>query len=145
METKTEVSAGGIVYRPYDSSYQVAIAARDEGKIWCLPKGIVEEGETVEEAALREVKEETGLERKVMTKLDRIDYWFYWKPTDTRYHKFVHFFLMQYLSGDISDHDFELDEIRWTSAGEALKLLSYKSERQMMEKAKELLEAKGRL
>ena len=140
MITKRQVSAGGIVYRKNGDRIEVAIAARDGSKIWCLPKGIVEKGETIEEAARREVEEETGLKGKLIEKISRIEYWFYWKSKDTRYHKFVHFFLMEHVGGDVSRHDFELDEIRWMGIDKALKMLTYEGERQVMEKAKQMLE-----
>lgn len=139
MQTKKAVSAGGVVYRRAGKEIEVVIAARESGKIWCLPKGAVEKGETIEEAALREVKEETGLKAKIVGKIDKIEYWFYWKPEDVRYHKFVHFFLMEYSIGDFCWHDFELDEVKWAAIDEAMEVLSYKSERGVMEKAKQML------
>jgi 8-oxo-dGTP pyrophosphatase MutT (NUDIX family) len=139
LKTKRAVSSGGVVFRKVDGEIQVAVAAREGGKIWCLPKGIVEKDETAEETALREVEEETGLKGEIIDKIDQIDYWFYWKPEDTRYHKFVHFFLIEHRSGDVSNHDFELDEVRWMPIDQALKVLSYKDERQVMGKAKQMI------
>lgn len=140
MKTKIAVSSGGVVFRKINGEAQVAIANREGGKIWCLPKGMAEKNESIEEAALREVEEETGLKGRIVGKLDQIEYWFYWKPEETRYHKFVHFFLMGYISGDVSRHDFELDEVRWMPIDAAIDVLSYKSERQVMIKARQMLE-----
>jgi len=140
LNTKVAISAGGVVFRKKNREVQVIIAIRAEGKVWCLPKGIVEQGESIEEAALREVKEETGLVGKIIDKIDKIEYWFYWKPDDTRYHKFVHFFLMAFVGGDTSKHDSELDEVKWLPIDEAMGKLSYKGERHIMERAKQIIE-----
>ncbi len=134
------MSSGGVIFRKVDGEIQVAIANREGGNIWCLPKGIVEKDETAEETALREVEEETGLKGEIINKIDQIDYWFYWKPEETRYHKFVHFFLMEYKSGDIAKHDFELDEVRWMPIDEAINTLSYKGEVQVLGKARQMIE-----
>lgn len=140
MNTKVAVSAGGVVFRKNEEEVQVIVALRAGGKVWCLPKGIVEQGESIEEAALREVKEETGLIGKIVNRIDKIEYWFYWKPDDTKYHKFVHFFLMAFVGGDISNHDFELDEAKWLPIDKAIAKLSYKGERHIMERAKQIIE-----
>lgn len=140
MKTEIAVSSGGVVFRRLNQEIEVAVAAREDGKIWCLPKGTVEKDETIEQAALREVQEEAGLEGEIVGKIDKIDYWFYWKPENTKYHKFVHFFLMKYKSGDVSNHDFELDEVKWMPIDEAIKILSYKSERKVMTQAKQMIE-----
>jgi len=143
LNTKIAISAGGVVFRKNNDEVQVIAAIRAGGKVWCLPKGIVEQGEGVEEAALREVKEETGLVGKIIDKIDKIEYWFYWKPDDTRYHKFVHFFLMEFVGGDTSRHDSELDEVKWLPIDIAINKLSYKGERHIMEKAKRIIENMG--
>lgn len=140
MNTKIAVSAGGVVFRKKNKEVQVIAAIRAEGKVWCLPKGVVEQGESIEEAALREVREETGLVGKIIDKIDKIEYWFYWKPDDTKYHKFVHFFLMAFVDGDTSKHDSELDEVKWLPIDKAIEKLSYKGERHIMEKAKQIIE-----
>lgn len=153
MQTKRAVSAGGVVYRDNKGKIEVVIASRHAGRpagrqasgkgeqVWCLPKGEVEEGESLAEAASREVREETGLSGEVVEKIDQIDYWFYWKPEDTRYHKFVHFFLFKFVSGSTKDHDFELDEVKWVPIDKAPKLLSYKSEKEVVAKAQAIIKS----
>ncbi|HDP70580.1 MAG TPA: NUDIX domain-containing protein [Actinobacteria bacterium] len=118
----------------------MAITARNDKKnVWCLPKGLVERDETPEETALREVKEETGLIGEIVDKIGQIDYWFYWNLHRIRYHKFVHFYLMKYVEGDIGDHDFKVREVRWVSVENASKILSYKGEIEMIKKAEKIL------
>lgn len=143
MKTTTAVSSGGIIFRhPRGGKVEVALVARQDREskqVWCLPKGLVEKGEGLEETALREVKEETGLSGEVVASLGQIDYWFYWKEDQTRYHKFVHFFLIRYTSGRLEDHDFEMEEARWVPIGEAIKMLSYKNEAEIMKRAWDIL------
>jgi len=139
MKIATIVSAGGVIFRVSGDKVEVAITARDSGKIWSLPKGLVEKGESLEDAALREVSEETGLTGKLMRKIDTIDYWFYWRPKEVRFHKFVHFFLLEHTGGDIAKHDWEVDEVRWFPIDDAIEKLTYKSEREVLEKAKKLI------
>ncbi len=112
---------------------------RGEGKIFCLPKGKIEKSETLQEAALREVKEETGLNGIIEKELGKIKYWFYSEEDKARVHKTVTFFLIRYESGDTSDHDTDAEEVRWLPIDDALKIMTYPSERQMVEKAKESL------
>ena len=143
VATKTAVSAGGVIFRKQDSRIEVAVTMRGDRRIANLPKGLVEEGESLEEAALREVREETGLTGEIVDKIGRIDYWFYWKPEGTRIHKFVHFFLMRYKSGDTADHDWEVDEVLWLPIDEAIEKLTFKSERDIMQKAKSMIQMQG--
>ena len=138
-KTKLQFSAGGVVYRKSDSAPEVIILTRGEGKIFCLPKGKIEGSETPQEAALREVKEEAGLNGTVEKELGKIKYWFYSEEDKVRVRKTVTFFLIKYESGDTSDHDTDAEEVRWLPIGQALKIMTYPSERQMVEKAKELL------
>jgi len=109
---------------------------------WTLPKGLVENGEGHEEAALREVREESGLDASVITELDTVDYWFYWAPEKTRYHKFVRFYLMRYSSGSVNDHDAEVEEARWFPLEEAERTVSYPTEAKILRLARERLAAR---
>jgi 8-oxo-dGTP pyrophosphatase MutT (NUDIX family) len=136
MRTAQAVSAGGVVLSQPVPEAQVALIARRSagGALqWTLPKGTRESGETIADTALREVREETGLEVELLTRLDTIDYWFVWAPEQVRYHKFVHYFLMRATGGDLSRHDSESEEARWFEAGEAGRVLAFGNERQLLE------------
>ena len=110
---------------------------------WQLPKGLIDDGETPEEAALREVREEAGIEAELSGAIDTIEYWFVAKYDGrrSRFHKFVHFYLMKYLSGDVSDHDHEVAEARWVEIGEAVRMLEFKTEKDVVEKASQMITA----
>ena len=135
-----QVSAGGVVVRSRGRSWEVALIARQGTKIWCLPKGHLETGETLEQAALREVREETGLTAKILERLGEISYWFRDKELPGRLFKTVHFFLMRATGGSITDHDFEVDEVRWYPVLAALKRMTYPSERKLVRQAQQALE-----
>ncbi|GAI37624.1 unnamed protein product [marine sediment metagenome] len=135
-------SAGGIVFRTgLDVPEVVLIKTAEEGR-WQIPKGLIDPGETLEQAALREVREETGLDCKIVAPVESIEYWFYgnYDGTRKRYHKRVDFFLMQPTGGDTSRHDSEVVEVRWVSINEAVKMLSFENERQVMNKAASQIE-----
>ena len=126
---RREFSAGGVVVRGDDV---VVIEPRGQRAI-ALPKGHPEAGETAEEAAEREVREETGITAELVDKLGDISYWFQHggRPTN----KTVTFFLFEYRSGDVADHDDEVDDVRWIPLAEARTALTYKGEREMLERA----------
>jgi 8-oxo-dGTP diphosphatase len=136
VRTVREISAGGIVYRGDHGGTEVAlIRVRNR---WGLPKGHVEEGESVQETALREVREETGLDGRVVAKLGDITYWYTNKTHEgepIRIFKRVYFFLVRYLGGDVRQHDEEVEEASWMPIGEAVNKLAYPTEREMMRKA----------
>jgi 8-oxo-dGTP pyrophosphatase MutT (NUDIX family) len=135
MRTARAVSAGGLVLAEPSPTARVALISRRDahGAVqWTLPKGQQEPGETLEETALREVREETGLQVRVLAPLDTIDYWFIWAPEQTRYHKFVHYFLMEATGGDLADHDREVEEVRWFDPAEAAVALSFANERRLL-------------
>ncbi len=141
MRTLREISSGGVVYRESNGTTEVALIR--VGPRWCLPKGQVEKGEELQETALREVKEETGLDGEVVAKIGDISYWFTGKDkknTDSvKVFKRVSFYLIHYLGGDVSLHDQEVEEVCWSPISEAVKRLSYPTERQTMTKAVALL------
>jgi 8-oxo-dGTP pyrophosphatase MutT (NUDIX family) len=141
---KRQVSSGGVIFRKNNASLEIALIAVKGGKVWCLPKGIVDKGESPEMTAVREVAEETGLKGRIVEKLGEISYWYYIKEEEARCRKTVHFFLIEYEGGDISKHDFEVDTAAWFPIDNALKMASYKGEREIIEKAKEILKLKDK-
>ncbi len=134
-----QVSSGGVIYRKHNSSFEIALVAVKNGKVWCLPKGMVDRGEKPAETAIREVSEETGLKGKIIEKLGEISYWYYLKEEKAKCRKTVHFFLLEYESGDISKHDWEVDKVAWFKIDDALKIAAHKNEKEIIEKAKEKL------
>jgi 8-oxo-dGTP pyrophosphatase MutT (NUDIX family) len=96
--------------------------------------------------AVREVKEEGGVETERLALIETIEYWYrsVKNGRPVRFHKFVHFYLMEYQGGDVSNHDHEVEEARWVSFDEAVELLEFKSEREVAEKAREMIEARDR-
>lgn len=143
FETKEQVSAGGIVYRRRRERTEVALISVGEQGRWQLPKGQVGRGESAAEAALREVSEETGLTCEIVAELERVEYWYFSKggARRVRFHKFVHFYLMRYLSGDVSGHDDEVNEARWVEIENAEGMLAFRGERDALGQAREMLAA----
>lgn len=121
---------------------------------WQLPKGLVEKGETPADAAVREVREEAGVASKVLGSkpLEVVEYWYVGTetheagvsaPERIRFHKFVHFFLLEFVSGDVRDHDAEVEDARWVPVAEAVDMLAFKSEREIVRSAQALFERAG--
>jgi len=140
---KRQVSAGGVIFKKNDSSIEIALIAVKGGDVWCLPKGTIDKGESPEMAAVREVSEETGLQGRIIEKLGEINYWYYIKEEEARCRKTVHFFLIEYESGDTSQHDFEVDLASWFPINDALKKANYKGEKEIIAKAREILKLKN--
>jgi 8-oxo-dGTP diphosphatase len=138
-----QVSSGGVIFRKNEASVEIALVAVKDGKVWCLPKGIINKGEEPDETAIREVSEETGLKGRIIEKLGEINYWYYLKEEEAKCRKTVHFYLLEYEGGDISKHDWEVDKAAWFQIDDALKIASHKNERDIIEKARERLVGKN--
>jgi ADP-ribose pyrophosphatase YjhB (NUDIX family) len=142
---KIATSYGGVVVREGSDGLEVALirpqsANHDTAKkqVWALPKGAKEEGETPEDAAVREVREETGLGAEVIGHIDGITYWFAWAPEQVRYKKTVHFFLMRHTSGEPTPDAVEVAEVRFVPLATAHTDASYASEKKVLKTAAEL-------
>ena len=135
LRTVSEVSAGGLVVDRGGPVPQGALIGRLDRRgrlLWSLPKGHLEAGETAEDAAIREVEEETGIRGHVLAKLGVIDFWFV--AGGARIHKTVHHFLLEAESGELSDADVEVDEVAWVPLAELPERLAYDTERKLMAK-----------
>lgn len=135
-----ETSAGGLVLRTADGNTTAALIARHDRRgrlIWSLPKGHIEPGESAEDAAVREVQEETGIVGRVVAPLGTIDFWF--MVDDLRIHKTVHHFILEAVSGELSDSDIEVVKVAWVPLDEVKGRLKYRDERRLMTKAMDLL------
>ncbi len=140
LRSARATSAGGVVYRRGpDGRLEVVLVHRRSPPLWALPKGTPDSGETLEETALRETREETGLEVQLEQPIRAIRYFFV--RGSTRFHKTVHFYLMRATGGSPDDHDAEFDEVRWMPVTEALALLTHATERSVVERAIEMLES----
>lgn len=134
-----QVSSGGIIFRRRGGKVEIALIAVKGGNVWCLPKGIVDKGENPEETALREVREETGLTGRILGRIGSISYWYFIKEENAKCKKTVDFYLMEYEKGSTKDHDWEVDEASWVPIEEAAERASYKGDRRIIEKAKEMI------
>jgi 8-oxo-dGTP pyrophosphatase MutT (NUDIX family) len=137
LVTKDQISAGGVAFRRNGADLQMVIVSVKPSLRWQLPKGIVDPGETPEATAVREVREEGGVETDLVRLIETIEYWYQRVQYGQRirYHKFVHFYLLQYTGGDVANHDHEIAESRWVSFEAAIEMLEFKSERGVVEKA----------
>ena len=141
IPTKLQISAGGVAFRKKGRRIEVALISVGAENRWQLPKGIVDKGEATEAAARREVREEAGIDAEMIDRIDRVEYWYFSTEQNqrVRYHKYVYFFLLRYKSGDVKDHDNEVNEARWFDIDEAVTVLAFNSEKKVMEKAKSLI------
>ena len=144
MRTVRETSAGGLVVDGLDGPKELRSAAligrtdRRGRLLWSLPKGHIEQGETSEQTAIREVAEETGIDGEVVAELGSIDYWFV--TEGRRVHKTVHHFLLRCLGGELSDADIEVTQVAWVPLSELDSRLAYADERRLAEVANRLID-----
>ncbi len=146
IPVRDQVSAGGVVFRRAgegdNGRMEIAIVSVGPQRRWQLPKGIVDPGEKPEATAVREAREEAGVETRVRDHIETIEYWYAGIEGGirVRFHKHVHFYLLEYISGDTSDHDAEVNEARWIPIEEAFGQLTFEGERRVVERARELLQ-----
>lgn len=134
MATSTEFSAGGVVVRGDETIVIVPTRRAANGRaVLALPKGHVDPGETPPEAAVREVREEAGVEAELVEKLGDVRYWY--QREGRRIAKVVSFYLFDYVSGDPADHDAEVEVAQWMELERAAEELSYRGEREMVQRA----------
>lgn len=146
-----EFSAGGLVYRRRAGECRVLLAARRHPEsgalVWGIPKGHVEPGESSAAAALREVREETGIRAEIVEPLGDVTYW-YARRDDAghplRVWKRVRFFLMRARGGRFADRDDEMDAVRWFPLAEAETIAAHTNERTLVRRARQLLAPAGR-
>ena len=147
MESTRAISAGGVIFRPSRETVEVALISTKNGKVWGFPKGLMEEGENLARTAHREVREETGLNGKILKNLGHVEYFYTFEGGSTakdevkavRVFKIVYFFLMEYVDGDVADHDDEVVDCRWFPLDTAIGLLKYEDEKGILGKAKDAL------
>ncbi|HZQ35263.1 MAG TPA: NUDIX hydrolase [Dehalococcoidia bacterium] len=139
LRIEDAVSAGGIVYRRTEGGIEVVLCGRMPQGIWGLPKGTPIPGETLEQTALREVREETGLEVRIDRKVGEIEYWFSRVEQGVRFHKRVHHYLMVPTGGNTADHDHEYDVVQWFSLWDAEHALTYANEAEILRRAAAML------
>jgi mutator protein MutT len=131
---KFEFSAGGIVFRKTGDNTHILLCQHSGHHGWVFPKGHIDKGETKEQTALREVVEETGITGNILTDLEPIQYWFVQDKEKIK--KTVYYFLMEYVSGDIENHDDEMENVEWLAIDDVAKRLTYPSDKKIWDKTK---------
>ncbi|MCL4353735.1 NUDIX domain-containing protein [Patescibacteria group bacterium] len=134
-----EFSAGGIVYKTQKQKMMILLAQHSQHHGWVFPKGLIGDkeefkGQTKEETAIREVEEETGVKARIIKSLTAVTYWYVFKGEKIK--KTVYYFLMEYVSGDIAKHDFEMENVEWLTIDEIEKRLTYQSDKKVWKGAK---------
>jgi 8-oxo-dGTP pyrophosphatase MutT (NUDIX family) len=135
-----ETSAGGLVVDTSSGRTVAALIGRKDRRgrmLWSLPKGHIEVGETAEQAAVREVEEETGISGEILAELGTIDFWFV--AEGRRVHKTVRHYLLRATGGELSDADIEVSEVAWVPLPEIRAQLAYPDERGLVDAAGRLL------
>ena len=139
---KFEFSAGGIVFKKENGKALVLVSQHSQHHGWVFPKGLIGDhvkDEQKEDTAIREVEEETGAKGEIIKPLTPIEYWYVFEGEKIK--KTVYYFLMEYVSGDITKHDFEMENVEWLSKAEVEKRLTYPSDKKVWQEAKQDLAA----
>jgi 8-oxo-dGTP diphosphatase len=136
---KVQFSSGGVIFRRSGSQIDVALIAVKEGRIWTLPKGLVDRGEKPEETAVREVKEETGLNGRITGKIGDVSYWYFIKSENAKCKKTVSYYLLEFTSGSTEDHDYEVEHSEWFPLDEAYDKVTYRGDKEILAKARDMI------
>lgn len=136
--SRDAIAAGGVVFREGEEGIEIVLVSRRSSGLFALPKGKVDPGEQVEQTAVREVREESGLEAEILEELGEVRYWFADENRE-RVDKVVYFFLMRSTGGDMADHDHEFDDVGWYHLAEAERLLTHKNQLHILHRAAELI------
>ncbi|KKR70144.1 MAG: AP4A hydrolase [Candidatus Roizmanbacteria bacterium GW2011_GWB1_40_7] len=140
---KLQFSAGGIIYKKARSASSgqdeifILVSQHSQHHGWVFPKGLIDEKENKEQAALREVKEEVGVDGKIIRALNPVTYWFVMEGEKIR--KTVYYFIMEYAGGDIAKHDHEMEKVEWLPIEKVEERLTYKSDKIVWQEAKGLI------
>lgn len=137
---KFEFSAGGVVVKNNEDKVEVLLCQHSQHHGWVFPKGLIgdtkaEEGK--EETAVREVKEECGVDAKIQKELTPVTYWYQWEGEKRK--KTVYYYLMDFLGGDITKHDDEMENVEWLPIDEVEKRLTYPSDKKIWQEARKLI------
>lgn len=131
------------MYRNNGEIIEVALIATKNHTVWTLPKGLIDPGETPEQAAVREIREETGLIGVIVMPLGQKSFWFYLKNDNVRCKKSVSYFLVKQTGGDVAQFGPEVDEARWFTIDDAIAAVMYRGDVELIEKSRELLQSHG--
>jgi 8-oxo-dGTP diphosphatase len=132
-------SAGGVVFRRKGKGLEVVLIGLKSGRVWSLPKGILNNGEKPKDTALREVREETGIRARIVADLGTNSYWYLLRSDNLKCKKTVQYYLMRSMGGKLSEHDYEVDAAEWVSFDDAMKRLTYKGDRAVLARAAEVI------
>jgi len=137
---KYEFSAGGVVYKKEGNNIYILVCQHSQHHGWVFPKGFIGDtiaGESKEDTALREVEEETGVIGKIFAPLTPVTYWYVMEGIKRR--KTVYYYIMHYLKGDITKHDWEMENVEWLLINQVEDRLTYDSDKQVWEEAKKII------
>src|SRR3989304_772567 len=134
---KFEESAGGIVFKKENSQTYILVTQHSQHHGWVFPKGLNDPGEDKAKTAIREAKEEGGVEAKIIKELPSVEYFYKFEGNTIK--KKVTYFLMEYVSGNIEDHDWEMENAEWLPLDKVKQRLSFKTDKQVFQKAQEIL------
>ena len=135
---KREISAGGVVYKNSDDGVMWLAGKSSAYKKWVLPKGRIDGKDTMEQTAVREVEEETGIKAKIVAKIKPVEKYMYTLKGEKIF-KIVQYFVMEYVGGDVADHDWEMEEVEWLGFEEAYKRLEFSGQKKMLKQAMEMV------
>lgn len=137
---KFEFSAGGIVFKKQGKDTFILVAQHSQHHGWVFPKGLIGDhikNEDKEETAIREVEEETGIKAKILKPLTPVTFWYEFEGEKIK--KTVYYFLMEYVLGDTTKHDFEMENVVWLDQKEVEERLTYKSDKKVWKQASKLI------